>query len=133
MIHFDINWLAVIIAIIVNMVVGSLWYSPILFGKQWSKLVGHKLEDMGNAGFGYGITTIAAVVQTFILANLVRDLNVTQAINGAYLGVLLWLAFAAATTISDTIFAKRPKKLWLINAGYYLVVLVINGALLAAV
>lgn len=131
MINFDVNWLAVIVAIIVNMVVGSLWYSPVLFGAQWSKLVGRKMDELGKPGFAYGITTLAAIVQTFVLANLVRDLNVSQPLDGAFLGIVLWVAFAAATTISDTIFANRPKKLWVINTSYYLAVLVINGALLA--
>jgi hypothetical protein len=133
MIHFDINWLAVIVAIIVNMVVGSVWYSPLLFGKQWSKLIGHKMDESVGSNFGYAITTVAAVIQTFILANFIRDLNITQPMNGAYIGFLLWLAFVALTTISDIIFAKRPIKLWLINTTYYLVVLVVNGALLAAI
>ena len=41
--NVDINIWAVIVAAIVNMVVGSFWYSKSLFGKEWAKLVGRKL------------------------------------------------------------------------------------------
>jgi len=131
MIGFDVNWWAILVATLINMVIGTLWYSPVLFGKPWMKLVGRKMEDMGNPNVAYSITTVSALVQTFILANIVRDMSITSPLQGALLGLLVWLAFAAATTISDTLFANRPWKLWVLNTGYYLAVLIINGALLA--
>jgi hypothetical protein len=128
----DINYWAVLAAVIVNMLVGAAWYSPALFGKAWANLLGKKVGDMGaNAGQGYAVSTVGAVIQSFILAVLVHNLNLTTAVKGAWLGLLVWLAFSAATTASDTVFSGRPWKLWKINTGYYLVVLLINGALLA--
>ena len=35
-----INYLAVVVAAIAWFVVGSLWYSPLLFGKMWMELSG---------------------------------------------------------------------------------------------
>ena len=43
------NWIAIIIAIIVNSVLGSLWFSPMLFAKKWQEWEGHK-EGMGMGG-----------------------------------------------------------------------------------
>ncbi|MDB5163830.1 MAG: hypothetical protein JWS12_448 [Candidatus Saccharibacteria bacterium] len=130
--NVSINWLAVLVAAVINMVVGAAWYSPSVFGKTWSKLVGRKMEDMrSNAGPGYAITTVAALVQAYILSLFVGYAGVDTVARGALVGFMLWLGFAAATSISDTVFAGRPWKLWQINTGYYLVVLVVNGALLA--
>jgi hypothetical protein len=42
----DINWLAIIAAVVVNMVVGFVWYSPAVFAKQWSKLTGRKMNGL---------------------------------------------------------------------------------------
>lgn len=42
----NINYLAVLIAAIVSMIVGGLWYSPILFGKMWTKAMGWNEETM---------------------------------------------------------------------------------------
>jgi hypothetical protein len=132
MVELNLNWWAVLFAAVVNMVVGALWYSPALFGNQWVKLLGKKMKDMGkNAGQAYGITTVAALVQTFILALLVHNLGASTASDGAALGLLLWLGVAATTSISDYVFSGRPLMLWALNQGYYLVVLMANGAILA--
>ena len=131
MLHFDINYWPVLVAAIINMVVGAVWYSPALFGKPWSKMIGKKMEDMkASAGPGYGVSTVGALLQSFILATLVHDLGITDLATGALLGLLLWIGFTAATTAPDTVFSGRPWKLWQINTGYFLVVLVVNGALL---
>lgn len=132
MLNSDINYLAVLVAAVINMAMGAFWYSSAGFAKPWMKLVGKKAAEMdGNANTGYAITTVFALLQGFILAILVRTIGAETLMAGASLGVLLWVGFTASTTISDYLFTGRPIKLWTINTGYYLVVLVINGALLA--
>jgi hypothetical protein len=132
-VELNLNWWAVLFATVLNMVIGALWYSPVLFGKSWAKLLGKKMKDMGgeNAGKAYGLTTAAALVQTFILAVIVSNLGASSTSDGAALGLLLWLGFAATTSISDYVFSSRPLLLWVLNQGYYLVVLMANGAILA--
>ena len=127
-----INWLAIIVATVVNMVVGYIWYSPALFAKPWAKLTGRKMNEMGDGSTSYLITTVGAFVQNLILSLVVGWAGVTTAARGAYLGILLWIAFVAVTQGVNTIFAGSRKKLWAINTGYFLVVLIINGAILAA-
>jgi hypothetical protein len=130
----DINYLAVVIAAVVNMVVGAAWYSPALFGKEWSRLIGRRMEDMRkNAGPGYAITTVGALVQSWIFAYLLGAMSITTAAEGASIGFLIWIAFVAVTQGVNTVFSGSRKKLWAINTGYFLVVLIINGAILAAV
>ena len=44
--HFyDLNLLAVLVAAISTMVVGFLWYSPIMFAKPWMALMGYDPND----------------------------------------------------------------------------------------
>lgn len=131
----EINLLAVLVAAVINMVVGTVWYMPSVFGKDWSKLVGRKLEDMGKgegAGVGYALTALGALIQAWILAHFVIYASANTVIKGAMVGLWLWVAFVAITQGVNTVFAGSRKKLWAINTGYFLVVLVINGALLAA-
>ena len=45
----EVNYLAVLVAAIVNMVVGALWYSPLLFGKAWMKLTGFNKKQLKKA------------------------------------------------------------------------------------
>lgn len=131
MLGFDLNWWAVITAALIYMVLGSVWYSKNGFGKQWSKLSGRKIEDMAGGNMGYGVMTAAALIQAFILANLVLDVGATTMSDGLQLGLILWLGFVAVTALGDVLFGGRPWKLWQINTGYYLVVLLINGWLLS--
>jgi hypothetical protein len=128
----DINWWAVLVAAIVNMVVGAVWYSPALFAKQWSKLVGRKMNEMGDGPTSYVVTAAGAIIQAAILSYLIGAIGVKSVLNGAYVGILVWIGFVAMTQGVNTIFAGTRKKLWAINTGYFLVVLVINGAILAA-
>lgn len=134
----DINWMAIVFAVIVNMVVGAAWYSPALFGKEWAKLVGHKMEDMRKkANQGYALTTLGAFVQAYILAHFVTYAayfypTYSNFSVGVLTGLWAWIAFVAVTQGVNTIFAGTRKKLWAINTGYFLVVLLINGVLLAS-
>jgi Protein of unknown function (DUF1761) len=133
MIHFDLNWWAVAAAVVVNMVVGAAWYSKMLFGNMWAKIQNKKMEDMtGSGGMGYGVTTLAAIVQAFVFANVIIFAGANTALGGLKIGLLVWLGFAAATSVSDYVFSQRPMKLWALNQGYYLVVLAINGMILAS-
>lgn len=128
----EIHWLAVLVAAVINMVVGALWYSKGAFGKEWSKLTGRKMEDMGGGGTGYLVAAVAALLQSWILAHFVAYAGSTTFFDGLITGFWLWLAFVAAVTAVNMVFEGRSWHLWKINAGYFFVVLLINGGLLAA-
>lgn len=134
----DINWVAIVVAVLVNMVVGSIWYMPSMFGKEWSKLVGRKMSDMRkNAQQSYVLTTVGAFVQAYILAHFVTYAayfypTYSNFSVGVLTGLWAWLAFVAVPQGVNTLFAGTRKKLWAINTSYFLVVLLINGVLLAS-
>lgn len=127
----DINYGAVIAAMVVSMIIGSLWYSKIMFGKVWMKLAGLKENEMGSGNFGYLVTAVLSLVQAWILAHFVQYAGSGTFAEGAITGFWLWLGFMAITSAVNFVFEGRPWKLWKINAGYFLVVLAINGGLLA--
>lgn len=132
----DINWLALLAAVVINMVVGFIWYSPALFAKDWAKLTGRKMDEMGDGTKGYILTTIGAFVQAFILLHFVTYVSVfyPEYKNwevGLMTGIWAWLGFVLIPQGVNTVFANTRKKLLGINTGYFLVVLAINGVLLA--
>ena len=55
-----------------------------------------------------------------------------NAVNGALTGFMLWLPFQAATSLSNRMFAQHGLKVWAIEAGNHLIVMVIMGAILGA-
>lgn len=127
----EINWVALVIAGVINMVVGSLWYAPFLFGGRWQKITGRR-PGVGNGHLSYAVTAICSLLQAFILVHFVRYAGALSVWRGALVGFWLWLGFMALTSLVNHMFEGRPWRIWQINAGYFLVVLVINGALLAA-
>ncbi len=44
------NWLAIIIAAVANMVIGTLWYGTWAFGKSWMTLSGHTMGGGMQSG-----------------------------------------------------------------------------------
>lgn len=130
------NYLPILAGALINMIVGSLWYSPLLFAKPWMKLVHISEKDLKSAnknmGMMYGGTFVIALIASSTLLYFVRMLHIITATDGAVLGLIVGIGFTAATTIPDYIFAGRPMKLFAINVGYQLVVLTINGALFGA-
>lgn len=133
--NIAINYLAVLLGAVINMVIGFVWYGP-LFGKKWMKLVGFTDADMRRAkekGMGktYLLGFLSGLVMTWVLAMFVGWLDLQTAAEGARLGLMVWFGFLATTFLSGVLWENKPKHLYLINVGYYLVSLAALGALLA--
>jgi hypothetical protein len=73
-----VNWLAIIIAAIANMVIGTLWYGTWAFGKSWMKLSGHTMGEGLQAGPLYALTAVAAVVQAITMAWFVSQTGASR-------------------------------------------------------
>ncbi|GAC1387610.1 MAG: hypothetical protein NVS1B7_0430 [Candidatus Saccharimonadales bacterium] len=130
MLEGHINILAVLVAALINMAIGAVWYSPFAFGRPWSKMIGRKMEDMkSNAGLGYAVASVGSLIESYVLAHAVYGLSLATSLKVCF---WLWLAFIGVTMAIGTVFAGRRKKLWAIDSGYFLVVLLIQGVLLSS-
>ena len=125
----DLNWIAIFVAAIVPMVLGALWYSNALFARPWMRAVDRTEDELKDAGMGYVLSAIGAVLMSYALARIVRWAEVDDLWNGALVGLLVWVGFVATVLAVTTYFGGRPRALWFINAGYQLVALVIVGAI----
>lgn len=125
----DINYVAVVVAALVPMFLGALWYSTALFARPWMRAVDRTQEELKGAQLGYVISAIGALVMSYALARIDRWAEVDDLWNGALVGLLVWVGFVAPVLGVNTYFAGRPGRLWLINAGYQLVALVLVGAI----
>lgn len=134
---FDqVNYLAVIVCAIASEVIGALWFSPLLFAKQWMSALGIKPEDMEAmkkyAMKGYIAAFVCAFIGAFAAAILIIRIDVGTIFGGMRLGAFVWLGFALTTALPATIFEGRKLKLLLINQAYYLIVFVLTGLILVA-
>jgi hypothetical protein len=135
----NLNFFAVLLAAISTMVVGFLWYSPILFAKPWMREMGYDLNDQvkvkemqKSAGPAYFGSFLASLVTAFILALFFHWLHVESLHYGLLVGFHVWLGFVATVQLTGVLFMKQSMKLFAINTGYQLVCYLVMGAILAA-
>ena len=133
-----VNLLSVLVAAIATMILGFLWYSPLLFAKPWTLAMGYdpndkaKMDEMRKgAGKLYGITFVASLISAFVLAKIIDVTTVNAALYGMKIGFAVWLGFVTTVQLTSTLFKKRPIKLYLIDTGYQLVCYLLMGAILA--
>lgn len=92
----EINYLAVLIATAVTMLLGFLWYFPILLGNAWVKQRGMKMEDMSGGGPAtYILTAISALIGVFIVALIASMVDDVTVGTGAVIGLLVGLSVSA--------------------------------------
>jgi len=138
--HFHhLNWLAILVAAISTMVVGFLWYSPILFAKPWMREMGYdpndkaKIQEMQkSAGPAYAGSLVASLVSAFTLALFLHWLRAESLHLGFMVGFHVWLGFVATVQFTGALFMKQSMKLFAINAGYQLVCYLAMAGILAA-
>jgi hypothetical protein len=133
-----INLWSVLVAAVATMILGFLWYSPFLFARPWTVLMGYdpndkaKIEEMQKgAGKIYGIAFVASLVSAFVLAKIIDVTTVNSVLYGMKVGFAMWLGFVTTVQLTGVLFAKQPVKLYLINTGYQLVCYLAMGAILA--
>ena len=66
-----INYLAVIVAALVAMVIGYVWYLPGVFGAQWMALAGFIQPPESSMAQAMALGTVNGLVKAFILALLI--------------------------------------------------------------
>ena len=131
-----INYLAVVVAALATFFIGALWYSPLLFAKQWVKAHGYseeKLKEMQKSAMpAYLVSLASYFVMAYVLAVFIANMNVTGAKEGMCVGFLAWLGFAATIGLTANMFSEKKIATYYIDAGYQLVYLLVMGAILGA-
>jgi hypothetical protein len=130
----EINYLAVLVAAVLNMIVGYVWYGP-LFGSRWTRLMGWTKADMeagkDQMGKTYGLTYVGAALMAYVLAVVLNNSNATDYVSGAMVGFWVWLGFVLPVLLNEVLFGRKSWDLYYLNIGYYLVTLLLMGAVLA--
>lgn len=127
----ELNYIAVLVTAAVGMVIGALWYSPLLFANQWMKLVGKTKADLKGAQTGYLVAAVASLIAAYVLAHFVDYAGATTLEEGSLVGFWAWLGFVATTSGVNYIFSGKPRNLYLIENGHHLLTFLVAGAILA--
>ncbi|HMJ93120.1 MAG TPA: DUF1761 domain-containing protein [Allosphingosinicella sp.] len=126
----DVNWIAVLLCGISSMVLGAIWYSPLLFAKRW--MTGAKLseQDLAGANMGliYGTAFLLSVIAALALAIFLgRGMPLGPAISA---GAATGICFVSASFGISYLFERRSIAHWLINGGYHAIQFTLFGLIL---
>lgn len=136
-----INYLGVLLAAIISMVTGFLWYGPV-FGKVWMKEMGWTKEkppkdmpDSGQMGKLYALQALGSLAMAFVLSHALvfaqSYLNTEGISAGLQTGFWNWLGFIAPVSLGSVLWEGKSWKLWTINNAYYLTSLILMGITLS--
>ena len=128
----EVHLLSILVAAVSGFLVGGLWYGP-LFGKAWQAARGLSDDAMKNANMPmiFGLTFVLNLFSAFILDHTLSTygtpgLNLSVMISG---GVAL--GFIVPAIGVNYLFSRQSLRLFLIDAGYWLVIYSVMGVVCA--
>ena len=126
----EINWLAVAVITVLSFMLGAFWHS-VLFNKAWKEDSGsaYNSENRGNPGILFGLAGVSHLIAVIALALLIG--HNSTALCGLLYGLTVSIAWVSTSIGVTYLFVGRPFRLFLIDAGFYVVFYSIAGLILA--
>jgi hypothetical protein len=132
---FDVNFLAVLAAVVAHQALGALWYG-VLFRQAWQRAMGWTPEQMSDAGGGMDSSmargALCSLVSSLALALILTSFEDPDAADGVALGALCGIGFAAASMYMNAIYEKQAPALTALFSAYQTLGFTIMGAILGA-
>lgn len=133
-----ISYLAVIVATVAGWLAGAVWYG--VLAKPWTGAHGktieqHKAEQAAlkgtpHAWLPFVLAFLAELVMAYVLAGMVGHLGAVTIRSAVISGLFVWAGFMATTMLVNNAFAGRRYVLTLIDAGHWLLVVVVMGVVI---
>lgn len=125
-----INGLAVVGAAISSFLIGSVWYSKMLFGRKWMALVGLTEAGVEDANMGkiFGFAFIFQLILASFLAVLMLS-DISFFSSGLYTGLTAGSMIFCGIAVAY-LFAQKRWSLIFIDGGYQVVAMVIMGIII---
>jgi len=126
--NLQINHLAVISAAVFNLVLGGIWYSPVLFYKAWKDE-----NDLSDEDFEkqkplkvYGLAFLLSLVMAYNMALFLGEES-TEWIWGTTAGFLTGFGWAGAIFTVIALFEMKSWKYIFINSGFIIIYFTVIG------
>ena len=133
-----INYLAVVVAAVVAWIAGAVWYGVI--AKAWVAAQGKTMEQFKAeqaahkgtvlAWLPFGLAFLAELVMAYVLAGMVGHLGSVTIRSAVISGLFVWAGFMLTTMLVNNAFAGRRYVLTAIDAGHWLVVVIVMGVVI---
>lgn len=118
-------------------IIGAVWYSPLMFGKTWMKIMGDKKftkEEMVELQKKmipfYFLQLVITLITMFVLYSNIKFTG-TTGMASVWYAFFMWLGYVMPTQVSAVIWGSTEKKYWLrqisIMLGCQLVIMLVAG------
>lgn len=138
--EFKINFIAVLVAVAVNFILGFIWYTA-LFAKSWTKEMGYDPNmrpDKKTMIKGMALMIVGNFLFVWVLAwtmagwqFIPNAKEMGPLVNGVNSAIFLWLGFYVPVHLSSVVWERKSWKLFAINGGYHLASLLVVALILA--
>lgn len=138
------QYLPIIVAGLIPMALGFVWYHKAVFGQAWMDSLGFTEEDLagGNMGLTMGLATLFSMILSLAVKGTFFGVHGGEEVlmaagdlnfgHGAFHGALIAGMIGIPVLVTNGLFEKKSAKNLLINAGYWLVAISLMTGLLAA-
>lgn len=131
--YLNFNWLAVLLAMITSMALGAAWY--IGLSKQWLAATGRTMDQIktGSGGqatpfiWGAAMQLVMAYFLALLTPMILGEMSVGSAV---IVGIHIWVGFILTSMILNHRYQGVSWSLALIDGGYMLGVVVVQGVVL---
>jgi uncharacterized protein DUF1761 len=126
------NYWAIAVAAIACFLFEAVWYS--IFMKPWLNGIGHTREWLESAAgyhptLQFGTALVAAAVMAAAISRVTQYTGPQTAMRGIKVAAMLWGGFVLTTWTTEYVFEVRPLSLYAINEGFWLLGMILMGAI----
>jgi hypothetical protein len=127
-----LSYLAVVVAAVAGFLFGAAWY--VVLGARWLAALNKHEGDLRLllTPVPFITTGVALLLIGGMLAGLLAHLGTVDMWHGIVSGFFMWLGFVVTTMTVNHRFQGLPWSLSFIDGGYWLGVLLIEGAVIGA-
>ena len=132
--HVRHNYLAIAVAAVASLLFLAVWYT--LFLDVWLKGIGRDRVWMAGNGVSqvlqYATALLASGLLATCISSFIQHTGAQTAVRGMKIAAGLWLGCVLPIRATETVFEVRSYTLFVLNAGFWLLAMLMMGALLGA-
>lgn len=127
----NLNWLAVILAGLAYFVLGAVWYSDLLFGRQYRAAIGAGEETASPQAVALTVNLVGWLIAALAMGLIAESIGADGFADGAMLGIVVWIGFLVTNHVVNDFYQGMNAELTKITGPYNLLGFVIMGVILA--
>ncbi|MDJ0610507.1 MAG: DUF1761 domain-containing protein [Kiloniellales bacterium] len=133
MVFAGMNYLAILVAAVASFAFGAVYYT--VLGKAWMAALGKteaEVREGATSALSFVIAAVAQLVMAWVLAGTLGHLGEGQVTmrNGVITAGFVWVGFVLTTMAVNHTFQGARRMLTVIDGGFWLGVLLIQGVII---